>query len=153
MSKKMKKRNQVTNQMMGIVGNQTIGVVGNQTIGVKAECDHVQIVGTAHFDGHRLFMFQPDDPIPGCVARFRQSGMAQQMSDGTFDFVPKRKKGRRNQLIIKLAHGRASATLDGAIQLTLKVFKYEEVNISETIAREAFEATDAIRNYQLKARI
>ena len=75
------------------------------------------------------------------------------MSDGTFDFVPKTKKGRRNQLIIKLAHGRASATLDGAIQLTLKVFKYEEVNISETIAREAFEATDAIRNYQLKARI
>ena len=92
MSKKMKKSNQVTNQMMGIVGNQTIGVVGNQTIGVKAESDHVQIVGTAHFDGHRLFMFQPDDPIPGCVARFRQSGMAQQMSDGTFDFVPKTKK-------------------------------------------------------------
>ena len=53
-------------------------------------------------------------------------------------------------LIKKLAHGRVSKTKDGAIQLTLKVYCDEGVNISETIAAEAEIARDAIVEYQLK---
>ena len=110
---------------------------------------HVQMVGTAFFDEQGLFMFSPDDPVPNSVPRFHRQGMAQQRSDGTVDFVPTPKKRSQSKPIIKLAHGRASVTHDGAIQLTLKVFKHEEVNVSETISREAYEATEAIRTYQL----
>ena len=46
--------------------------------------------------------------------------------------------------------GMASKTKDGAIQLTLKVYCDESVNISETIAAEALIARDAIVEYQLK---
>ena len=50
----------------------------------------------------------------------------------------------------QFAHGRVSKTKDGAIQLTLKVYCDEGVNISETIAAEAEIARDAIVEYQLK---
>ena len=97
-----------------------------------------------------LFSFAPDDPVPGLVPRFRSYGTAQQMTDGTFDFVPHPRIRANSKLIKKLAHGRASETRDGAIQLTLKVFKTEGVNINETILSEAVEAAKAIREYQLK---
>ena len=44
----------------------------------------------------------------------------QQMSDGTFDFVPRTKPKTRSVLIRKLAHGRRSRTQDDVLQLTLK---------------------------------
>lgn len=124
-------------------------------------CDHVQLGGQAFYDEvtldhvggirHRqYFMFSPDDPIVGQVQKFRGLGMVQQMPDGTFDFVRKPQLKAKSKLIKKLAHGRASETKDGAIQLTLKVFCNEGVNISEAIRMEANEAADAIREWQLK---
>ena len=113
-------------------------------------CDHIQMGGQAFYDERKYFMFTPEDPIPGQVARFRSHGVAQQMADGTFDFVRKPQLRTKSKLIKKLAHGRASETKDGAIQVTLKVFRNEGLNISETIRMEANEAADAIREWQLK---
>ena len=50
---------------------------------------HVQLGGQAYYDEKKFFMFTPDDPIVGQVQKFRGLGMAQQMADGTFDFVRK----------------------------------------------------------------
>lgn len=102
--------------------------------------DHVQIGGQAYYDERKFFMFSPDDAIVGQVQKFRGLGIAQQMADGTFDFVRKPKLHPKSTLIKKLAHGRLSATIDGAIQLTLKVYKTEGLNIEETIIKEAKEA-------------
>jgi len=94
-----------------------------------------------------LFSFAPDDPVPGRVKGFRRRGTAQQMTDGTFDFVAKPDTRSQASLIKKLAHGRASETVDGAIQLTLKVFKNEGLNISDTILHEAIQGSEAIEEY------
>ena len=101
---------------------------------------HVQLGGQAYYDEKKFFMFTPDDPIVGQVQKFRGLGMAQQMADGTFDFVRKPQLKPKSTLIKKLAHGRLSATIDGAIQLTLKVYKTEGLNMKETIIKEAKEA-------------
>ena len=105
-----------------------------------SNCDHVQLGGQAYYDEKKFFMFTPDDPIVGQVQKFRGLGMAQQMADGTFDFVRKPQLKPKSTLIKKLAHGRLSATIDGAFQLTLKVYKTEGLNIKETIIKEAKEA-------------
>ena len=105
-----------------------------------SQCDHIQLGGQAYYDEKKFFMFTPDDPIVGQVQKFRGLGMAQQMADGTFDFVRKPQLKPKSTLIKKLAHGRLSATIDGAIQLTLKVYKTEGLNMKETIIKEAQEA-------------
>ena len=102
--------------------------------------DHVQMGGQAYYDERKFFMFSPDDSVVGQVQKFRGLGIAQQMADGTFDFVAKPSERSQSTLIKKLAHGRLSATIDGAIQLTLKVYKTEGLNIKETIIKEAKEA-------------
>lgn len=111
------------------------------------EPQQAQLAGMAHFDNANFFMFCPDEPCVGRVQRFRRYGVAQQMSDGTFDFMAVSKKPQ-SSLIKKLAHGRVSETKDGAIQLTLKVFAHERINISEAINQEAWLATEAIKAYQ-----
>ncbi len=111
---------------------------------------HVQLGGQAFYDEKKYFMFCPDDPVPGQVQKFRRQGIAQQMADGTFDFVVKPQLRSESELIRKLAHGRASRTKDNAIQLTLKVYRTEGINISEAIRQEAIEAAEAIREYQLR---
>lgn len=105
-----------------------------------SNCDHVQLGGQANYDEKKFFMFTPDDPVVGQVQKFRGLGMAQQMADGTFDFVRKPQRKPKSTLIRKLAHGRLSDTFDGAVQLTLKVFRTEGLNIRETIIKEAREA-------------
>lgn len=122
---------------------------------------HVQLGGQAFYSQETatretitentiLFMFCPDSPAPDQVVKFRTTGVAQQMSDGTFDFIAKKRSRAHSTLIKKLAHGRASVTRDGAIQLTLKVWADEDLEIADTIHREAALAADAIRNYQLR---
>ena len=107
--------------------------------------------GQAFYDERNYFLFAPDDPAPGRVARVRRMvGVAQQMTDGTFDFVAKPRLRAQSTLIKKLAHGRVSRTKDGAIRLTLMVTPDERVNIAETIAREAGEAKDAVADYQMR---
>ena len=129
----MKKNNNKTNVL-------------NTNTGVQ----HVQIAGVAYYDESKYFMFAPDFIGKNRVPSLRMRGVAQQMSDGTFDFVAQPKKKPLSQLIKKLAHGRVSKTADGAIQLTLKVFCDEGVNIGDVLADEAADASEAVVEYQLK---
>ena len=114
-------------------------------------CQHVQLGGMAFYDESKYFLFSPDDSVPDKVQRMRRMhGVAQQMTDGTFDFVAQPRQKSQSQLIRKLAHGRVSLTKDKAIQLTLKVTPSENINIAQAIAIESAEAADAIVDYQLK---
>lgn len=139
-NKTMKKQNKGNN-------NSDNNTTNNQFNG----CNHVQLGGMAHYDERRYFMFAPDDPVPNVVQRVRRMcGVAQQMTDGTFDFVPKPHVKAQSKLIKKLAHGRISLTKDKAIQLTLKVMANENINIAEAIAAEAAEGANALIDYQLR---
>ena len=112
---------------------------------------HVQLGGMALYDESKCFLFAPNEHGGGeKVQGFRSQGVAQQLSDGTFDFVSKPRVRSQSELIRKLAHGRLSKTKDGAIQLTLKVFCAEGINIGSTLVKEAEEAADALVEYQLK---
>ena len=114
-------------------------------------CQHVQLGGIAFYDESKYFLFSPDDSVPDKVQRMRRMhGVAQQMTDGTFDFVAQPRVRSQSQLIRKLAHGRISLTKDKAIQLTLKITANENINIAQAIAVESAEATDAIVEYQLR---
>ena len=114
-------------------------------------CNHVQMGGMAHYDERRYFMFAPDYCVPNVVQRVRRMcGVAQQMTDGTFEFVSQPKLRAQSKLIKKLAHGRISLTKDKAIQLTLKVMANENINIAEAIAAEAAEGANALIDYQLR---
>ena len=114
--------------------DQQVNIENQTNIG---NCDHVQLGGQAYYDEKKFFMFTPDDPVVGQVQKFRGLGMAQQMADGTFDFVRKPQLKPKSTLIKKLAHGRLSATIDGAIQLTLKVYKTEGLNNKNSPERTA----------------
>ena len=118
---------------------------GKTTNNLFNQCSHVQLGGMAFYDESRCFMFSPDEPVLDVVQRMRRMhGVAQQMTDGTFDFVAQPRTKSQSTLIKKLAHGRVSLTKDNAIQLTLKVMRNENINIAEAIAAEAAEAADAI---------
>ena len=128
--------------------------VNNQQINgqqVNNGSQHVQLGGMAFYDESKCFLFAPNEHGGGeKVLGFRSQGVAQQLSDGTFDFVVKPRVRSQSVLIRKLAHGRLSKTKDGAIQLTLKVFCDEGINIGSTLVKEAEEAADALIEYQLK---
>ena len=111
---------------------------------------HVQKPGQAMYDESDYFIFLPDELVCGSLPPFRAMGIGQLRSDGTFNFIRKPRLRAQSELIRKLAHGRVSKTKDGAIQLTLKVYRDEGINISETIAQEALQAKDAIVEWQLK---
>ena len=133
------------------VNNQQVNnrqVNGQQ---VNNGSQHVQLGGMAFYDESKCFLFAPNEHGGGeKVLGFRSQGVAQQLSDGTFDFVVKPRVRSQSVLIRKLAHGRLSKTKDGAIQLTLKVFCDEGINIGSTLVKEAEEAADALIEYQLK---
>lgn len=113
-------------------------------------CRHTQKSGMAYYDDGDKFLFTPDDPVNGLITPFRSEGVAQVLSNGTFDFVRKPRLRAESELILKLAHGRISRTKDGAIQLTLKVYQDEGINIPQAIAREAKQACKAVREWQMK---
>lgn len=137
----MKKK--VNNQQ---VNNQQVN--GQQ---VNNGSQHVQLGGMAFYDESKCFLFAPNEHGGGeKVQGFRSQGVAQQLTDGTFDFVVKPRVRSQSVLIRKLAHGRLSKTKDGAIQLTLKVFCDEGINIGSTLVKEAEEAAEALVEYQLK---
>lgn len=124
--------------------------VNNQQVNNNG-CHHVQLGGVAFYDEGKCFMFSPENEgVRNKVEGFRSPGIAQQLTDGTFDFMAKPRIRSQAELIRKLAHGRVSKTKDGAIQLTLKVFCDEGINIANTLVKEAEEAADAVVDYQLK---
>ena len=124
--------------------------VNNQQVNNNG-CQHVQLGGVAFYDGGKCFMFSPENEgVRNKVEGFRSLGIAQQLTDGTFDFMAKPRIRSQAELSRKLAHGRVSKTKDGAIQLTLKVFCDEGINIGSTLVKEAEEAADAVVDYQLK---
>ena len=107
------------------------------------DCQNVQLEGVAHVSVDKLVMFCPDNPVPGVVSPFVSNGKGQLMRDGTFDFSPlPPQKRRRGTLLKKVAHGRLSATKDGAYLLTLKVFKHEALDAAQVMAKEAKEAIE-----------
>ncbi|MGN0052332.1 MAG: hypothetical protein ACI37N_14235 [Prevotella sp.] len=113
-----------------------------ETINVNVNgCNSVQLGGVAHVTDQKFVMFCPDDPVPGVVCPFILKGKGQLMRDGTFDFSPLPPQKRRGGVLLKkVAHGRLSATKDGAFQLTLKVFKHEGLDVGKVMATEAVEA-------------
>ena len=124
--------------------------VNNQQVNNNG-CQHVQLGGVAFYDEGKCFMFSPENEgVRNKVEGFRSQGIAQQLTDGTFDFMAKPRIRSQSELIRKLAHGRVSKTKDGAIQLTLKVFFHEGLNIAQTLAVESAEGADALVDYQLK---
>ena len=107
------------------------------------DCQNVQLEGVAHVSVDKLVMFCPDNPVPGVVSPFVSNGKGQLLRDGTFDFSPlPPQKRRRGTLLKKVAHGRLSATKDGAYLLTLKVFKHEALDAAKVMAKEAMEAIE-----------
>ena len=110
----------------------------------KADVDDsqsVQLGGVAYVTDRKYVMFCPDDPVPGVVEPFVRTGKGQLMRDGTFDFSPQPpSRRRRGTLLKKVAHGRLSATKDGAFLLTLKVFKHEGLDVENVMEKEAKEA-------------
>ena len=134
------------NKMIKDINNNANGTSATNTTNNQINsCQHVQLGGIAFYDESKYFLFSPDEPVPDVVQRMRRMhGVAQQMTDGTFDFVAQPRVKAQSTLIKKLAHGRVSLTKDNAIQLTLKVMRNENINIAETIAAEAADAADAI---------
>ena len=133
------------------VNNQQVNNQQINGLQVNNGSQHVQLGGMAFYDESKCFLFAPNEHGGGeKVQGFRSQGVAQQLSDGTFDFVVKPRVRSQSVLIRKLAHGRLSKTKDGAIQLTLKVFCDEGINIGSTLVKEAEEAADALVEYQLK---
>ena len=110
----------------------------------------VMLGGVAYVTDQKFVMFCPDDPVPGVVEPFVMTGKGQLMRDGTFDFSPQPpSRRRRGTLLKKVAHGRLSATKDGAFLLTLKVFKHEGLDVEKVMGKEANEAiTEGFRLWQ-----
>lgn len=69
--------------------------------------------------------------------KYRQHGVVTVMTNGQFNFRPQPRVKAQSTLIKKLAHGRLSATKDGAIQLTIKVRWDDNVDPLKIIKKEA----------------
>ena len=101
----------------------------------------VSVVTTDENNRVKNVQFLPDDEFTPVLEQGCQSnGQLQMLRNGAFDYVANKPRVRANSTLLrKAAHGRISATRDGAFQLTLKIFKREGLNVKETLAREAFE--------------
>ena len=104
-----------------------------------------QAVFTSDENKNEYVQFLPDDPVEQFIKGWRHEGVAQRLRNGTFDFVARPRIRSAATLIKKVAHGRLSATKDGAIQLTLKIFKTEGIPMADTFIREAEEAVSNVK--------
>ena len=110
--------------------------------------EHIQLTGQGIFDDGKYFRFEPEDSDFGVVKPFKGNGSIQLLSDGTLDVVRTIRKRSLSTLIKKLPHGRLSKTMDGAIQLTIKVFLNEKVRISNVLLAETAQALSAYDIYE-----
>ena len=85
--------------------------------------------------------FLPDDELaPIMEVGSHTYGTLQQLSNGAYDYVACKPRRRADSTLLrKAAHGRLSATRDGAYQLTLKVFKREGLDVKATMTSEALD--------------
>lgn len=117
---------------------------------MKQKVTMIQVNGQAVFTSdenkNEYVQFLPDNPVEHFVKGWRHEGVAQRLRNGTFDFIARPRIRSSATLIKKVAHGRLSATKDGAIQLTLKIFKTEGIPVAETFIREAEEAVSVVHN-------
>ena len=110
--------------------------------------EHFQLAGQGFYDDGKYFRFEPEDSDFGVVKPFKGNGSIQLLSDGTLDVVRTIRKRSLSTLIKKLPHGRLSKTMDGAIQLTMKVFLNEKVKISNILLAETAQASSAYADYE-----
>ena len=116
--------------------------------GSKETIEHIQLTGQGIFDDGKYFRFEPEDSDFGVVKPFKGNGSIQILSDGTLDVVRTIRRKPLSTLIKKLPHGRLSKTMDGAIQLTIKVFLNEKVRISNVLLAETAQALSAYDIYE-----
>ena len=110
--------------------------------------EHIQLTGQGIFDDGKYFRFEPEDSDFGVVKPFKGNGSIQLLSDGTLDVVRTIRKRSLSILIKKLPHGRLSKTMDGAIQLTIKVFLNEKTKINNILLAETAQASSAYADYE-----
>ena len=110
--------------------------------------EHIQLAGQGIYDDGKYFRFEPEDRDFGVVKPFKGNGSIQLLSDGTLDVVRTIRKKSLSTLIKKLPHGRLSKTMDGAIQLTIKVFLNEKVKINNILLAETAQASSAYADYE-----
>ena len=110
--------------------------------------EHIQLAGQGFYDDGKYFRFEPEDSDFGVVKPFKGNGSIQLLSDGTLDVVRTIRKRSLSTLIKKLPHGRLSKTMDGAIQLTIKVFLNEKVKIGNVLLAETAQALNAYDVYE-----
>ena len=114
--------------------NKTVFIDGHAAV---TTTDQDQVIG---------FQFLPDDQDRQVVNSSQLSGTAHVMRNGSFDFVVSPKRQRANSTLLrKAAHGRISATRDQAVQLTLKVFRREDLDINETLHKDFHELMNNIK--------
>lgn len=87
------------------------------------------------------FAFTPARVEGQVTNPYTRTGVARVTASGAVDFEVKPRIRTKSTLLKKVAHGRLSATHDGAIQLTLKVFKSEGIDIMKAFRDEAWDAT------------
>ena len=114
-----------------------------QTISING----VSVVTTDENNKVRNIQFLPDDEFtPVLEQGSKGCGQLQLLRNGAFDYVSQRPRQRAHSTLLrKAAHGRLSATKDGAYQLTLKVFKREGLDAKETFLREALELINNVK--------
>ena len=85
-----------------------------------------------------IVQFLPDDEFAPLLEQSSgTSGTLQLLRNGSFDYVANKPRIRANSTLLrKAAHGRLSATRDGATQLTLKAFAIEAIDWPRAFVRE-----------------
>lgn len=100
-------------------------------------------------DNNRVsdIQFLPDDEFAQVLEQGSLTrGQLQMLRNVAFDYVPNKPRVRAKSVLLrKAAHGRISATRDEAIQLTLKVFKREGLDVKETMMHEALELLNNVK--------
>lgn len=102
--------------------------------------DVLQEPGMGVHAANKFFQFVPDFTVPQKMESFRSRGIGQQLTDGSFHFVPSPQKKSKSITIVKLPHGKLSVTADDCYQLTLKIGRDETDNPFKTLLQEAVEA-------------
>jgi len=107
---------------------------------MKKHTNNINIEGNALIC-ENYFAFTPAKMEGQVTNPFTRAGVARVTASGAVDFEAKPRKRAQSTLLKKVAHGRLSATHDGAIQLTLKVFKSEGIDIIKAFRDEVWDAT------------